>query len=225
MATTRNAISNQKPSTSEQIVSLVQSMENEIKALREENEYLKNALQAGNLGHMQNNMHTFFNAQTQKIDKASKKYNKCSTEKMLKLFEDIDYMDIYKLGRLLREEADPNYEDHGVSLLMRVAEYRINETRQEVAEVLIKSGADINAQSAETGMTVLHQVAIAGRFKWAKLFIDSGADLTIQDYTLKTPLETYLAMLRRENKGNDGGYVEHMIQLLRGDEQKPSMKI
>jgi ankyrin repeat protein len=62
--------------------------------------------------------------------------------------------------------------------------------RQEVVALLIKSGADVNAQNTNDhwGTTPLHAAAHANQAAIAQLLIEHGADTKAQDREGRTPM-------------------------------------
>jgi L-ascorbate metabolism protein UlaG (beta-lactamase superfamily) len=59
----------------------------------------------------------------------------------------------------------------------------------EVAELLLKNGADINRPSGPFGWTVLHYAAVRGDKSMVELLLDKGADLGVTDSDGKTSLD------------------------------------
>jgi ankyrin repeat protein len=62
--------------------------------------------------------------------------------------------------------------------------------QQEVADLLIKAGADVNAHNSNDhwGTTPLHAAAHANQAAIAQLLIDHGADVNAPDMNGRTPL-------------------------------------
>jgi ankyrin repeat protein len=60
--------------------------------------------------------------------------------------------------------------------------------RVEIAEMLIKRGAKVNARSAR-GASPLHGAAITGHVELARLLLKHGADVNAKDEDDKTPLD------------------------------------
>lgn len=87
---------------------------------------------------------------------------------------------------LLEQGADPDpSREDGVTPLM-------NATRQwqpEIVAALLEHGADANARDANTGRTVLHQMALAGLRDGVELALDNGADIDVEDNSGTTPIQ------------------------------------
>ncbi len=60
--------------------------------------------------------------------------------------------------------------------------------RLEIAEVLIRRGANVNAR-AERGITPLHDVAYTKEVELARLLLEHGADVNARDNKQRTPLD------------------------------------
>ncbi len=56
----------------------------------------------------------------------------------------------------------------------------------EVPDMLIKAGADINAQAADTGMTPLMLAVAKGNVRTAETLLDAGADASLKDNSGRT---------------------------------------
>jgi ankyrin repeat protein len=80
------------------------------------------------------------------------------------------------------------------------------------AELLIQSGADLNAQDS-AGLTALHFAAQKGSIRVARLLLDRGANVNIEDEYGNAPLWTAVF-----NSRGDGA----MIQLLRDHGADPT---
>lgn len=59
--------------------------------------------------------------------------------------------------------------------------------RLEIAKILIKHGANVNAKAA-WGAVPLHDAARMGNVEVARLLLEHGADVNAKDYEGKTPL-------------------------------------
>lgn len=63
-----------------------------------------------------------------------------------------------------------------------------NHSHYNVAQILIKGGADVNAKAFED-TTPLHDAAIVGNLKLVKLLIEKGADLIAKNRKGRTPCD------------------------------------
>lgn len=95
---------------------------------------------------------------------------------------------------VLRNGGQVDIEDtiNGWTPLMRVACLTGND---EVAEVLIAKGADIN-KIDKSGKTVLMAAAMNGHFNLVRLLVDKGADVFLKNREGKTALEFARSMER-----------------------------
>ena len=74
------------------------------------------------------------------------------------------------------EECDFQFKEIPDVTLLHIASEQINEP--EIIDLLVKSGANVNAQDAE-GFTPLHMAAIHGNLKIVKKLVDLEADVNI----------------------------------------------
>lgn len=114
-------------------------------------------------------------------------------EKALDLtVQQIDYIVLENMATKLNAGLSPNTLVGGVPLLSEVIYYG----SPEVAELLLKRGADVNQRGQGLGKTPLYAAAYMGGVKMAALLIDSGADPKVQDDLGVTPL--YTAAVRKK---------------------------
>jgi len=91
------------------------------------------------------------------------------------------------VGVLLDAGADvdlPSRESMKVTPLQSAAAAQ----EVEIARLLIKRGANVNASQVEGGFTPLHSAAANGNVEFARLLLESGADLNPRMSDGKTPL-------------------------------------
>jgi ankyrin repeat protein len=69
---------------------------------------------------------------------------------------------------------------HSTRPLAPLLKTAIAQNRSSVVEVLIQAGADVNARD-DAGFTALHDAALAGNLKAARLLVEHGADVNIGD--------------------------------------------
>ena len=74
------------------------------------------------------------------------------------------------------KECDFQFKEIPDTTLLHIASEQINEP--EIIDLLVKSGANVNAQDAE-GFTPLHMAAIHGNLKIVKKLVDLDADVNI----------------------------------------------
>ncbi len=93
--------------------------------------------------------------------------------------------DIAEVKNLLKRGANPDaYDKHGEALLHKAAEHDFF----EIAEVLLKAGADPNIQDKAWSHTPLHVTASNGSLQTAKILLSMGASVHIRDEWNGTPL-------------------------------------
>ncbi len=117
----------------------------------------------------------------------------------------LDRKEIVKL--LLDKSIDPNVRSQekdigstGETALLEAAFWG----RLEIAEMLIKHGANVNAR-AERGITPLHEAARMQHVELARLLLEHGADVNAKDNQKHTPLDW----------SNDGDESPEIAELLR----------
>lgn len=95
--------------------------------------------------------------------------------------------DILALKNHLSNGADPNAADpkFGVTALSWAA----LEGKDEIAELLINAGADVNAKNRDGG-TPLHAAAFMGQHEIVKLLLDNGVDVAAKTLNGETPLDS-----------------------------------
>ena len=79
-------------------------------------------------------------------------------------------------GNKLQKEHESMFKEITDTTLLHIASEEINEP--EIIDLLVKSGANVNAQDAE-GFTPLHMAAIHGNLKIVKKLVDLEADVNI----------------------------------------------
>ena len=107
-----------------------------------------------------------------------------------------------KLAALLRE--DPRLVNQRNDLgetPLHVAAGDSFQERAQAAELLLRSGADVNARAKSSGETPLHGAAARGYKEVAALLIDFGADVNTRDARGRTPLNYAAAYNNREVAG------------------------
>lgn len=90
------------------------------------------------------------------------------------------------VGLFLDREASPNVPANN-SFKVTPLHSACAVSNFEIAEILIKKGADVNAKQM-SGVTPLHSAAHNGQTKLAKLLIENGADVNAKMEDGKTPL-------------------------------------
>ena len=96
-------------------------------------------------------------------------------------------------GNKLQKEHESMFKEITDTTLLHIASEIINEP--EIIDLLVKSGANVNAQDAE-GFTPLHMAAIHGNLKIVKKLVDLEADVNIVTTDGKNAVE--LAHLNEE---------------------------
>ena len=110
--------------------------------------------------------------------------NKQSEQSKRPAMSDKDFVNLCKSGNVSEIEeainngANVNAKDHGTTPLMGVLQCGVELT--ELAELLIKKGADVNAKD-NFGNTVLMRPAIRNYTKTAELLIKYGADINAKN--------------------------------------------
>ncbi|MFH1039165.1 MAG: ankyrin repeat domain-containing protein [PVC group bacterium] len=93
--------------------------------------------------------------------------------------------DIAEVNRLIQEGADVNLPDESGSMTLHHAAFN-NHT--EIARLLIKNGAGLEAVEGEFGYTPLHIATRAGWEEMAALLLAAGADVRAETKNGNTPL-------------------------------------
>ncbi|MDP1928132.1 MAG: ankyrin repeat domain-containing protein [Thiobacillus sp.] len=79
---------------------------------------------------------------------------------------------------LLANKADVNAGDNeGYTPLHGAVSYGKNDTRKTVVEILLKSGANVNAKTTRDGETPFHKAIARGDVELVKLLLNYGADV------------------------------------------------
>ena len=92
----------------------------------------------------------------------------------------------------------------GIPMVDTRGKFRTEAQAYGVAELLIKAGADVNAQEFSQGQTALFGAATNGWNSVVQLLADNGADLAVKDAEGATPLDAALGRGGRFGRG-DGG--------------------
>ena len=111
------------------------------------------------------------------------------------------------------KEYDFQFKEIPETTLLHIASEKINEP--EIIDLLVKSGANVNAQDAE-GFTPLHMAAIHGNLKVVKKLVDLEADLNIVTNDGKNAAE--LAHLNEELE------IEEYLELKKASSQRTKEK-
>jgi len=78
---------------------------------------------------------------------------------------------------LVKNNVDVNFADkNGVTSL----HYAAHNKDKDMAEILIKAGADVNAQTKHSKVTPLYVAADNNQFELVKMLLDAGADSNIK---------------------------------------------
>lgn len=117
-----------------------------------------------------------------------------------KLYRAVRSGNIKEVKKLLRDGADPDIaDDHGLTPLHQAAYW--GET--EITELLIKAGANVNAENNGKGWTPLHSAAVSGgmlsRKDIIELLIDAGAKQDVKDKHCWTPAD-YMTLWEQNEK-------------------------
>lgn len=107
-----------------------------------------------------------------------------------KLYRAVRSGSIKEVKKLLRDGADPDIADnHGLTPLHHAAYW--GET--EIAQLLLKAGANVNAENHGKGWTPLHSAAVSGGMKSRRdvieLLIEAGAKGEAKDKHGWTPAD------------------------------------
>ena len=100
------------------------------------------------------------------------------------LFTASEVHDLVLVRMLLERGADPNQRLNIVTygLVNRDVTVLMHAPTADIATALIEFGADVNAQN-KRGMTALLNAVLHGRIDVVRVLLDSGADVTIGQYS------------------------------------------
>ena len=90
-----------------------------------------------------------------------------------------------EVTRLLAAGADVNARGLDGAMPLHTAAI---ENRKEVAELLIRAGANVNAKDTRNGWTPLHVAAVKAEMPLVELLIANGADVNAKNNAGNTPL-------------------------------------
>jgi len=118
-----------------------------------------------------------------------------SLQELNAFFKAVSDGDVARIEEFLRKGVNVNARNAlGQTPLHRAA----SGGRADVAEMLIKRGADVNAREGWLAQTPLHWAAISGHADVVKLLLENDADPSIKDKNGKTALDV----------AREGGHVD-----------------
>lgn len=89
--------------------------------------------------------------------------------------------DVLQVEQLLSEGSDVNITDYFLETPLHFAARKnVDESHFEIIEILLRRGAEVNAQTAD-GRTPLFDLVMKGNTKMLKLFLKFKADVNLQD--------------------------------------------
>ena len=97
---------------------------------------------------------------------------------------------------LLKIGCDPNATDLNVDFERTPLSNALQRNRIDIAEILLKNGAHINAPCCYRGQTVLHRASGNGKLEIVEFLLKHNANINALDRDKTTPL--YLAALENE---------------------------
>lgn len=108
----------------------------------------------------------------------------------------------------LSQGADPNgvEEQYKRNSLHFAAYTNVGESHFEVAEILLKCGADVNAKDRD-GVTPIFYLVMKGNAKITQLFLNFNADLDVKDRHGRNLMASAVSM------NNKADYVQYLINL------------
>ena len=127
-------------------------------------------------------------------------------------------------GSKLHKEHESVFKEIADTTLLHIASNQINEP--EIIDLLVKSGANVNAQDAE-GFTPLHMAAIHGNLKIVKKLVDLEADVNIatadgknaaelahlnEELEIEEYLESKMASSQRTKEKKDDSDLDLLIE-------------
>ena len=95
----------------------------------------------------------------------------------INLVDAVKHNDFKLVKKLIAEGADVNQKDSSGNSLLIISSANGN---AEIVELLLSSGAALNAVDANMKATALHAAAYLGHPKVMKLLVEQGIDLNIQ---------------------------------------------
>ena len=128
----------------------------------------------------------------------------------------------------IRKESDFMFKEIPGVTVLHIASEQINEP--EIIDLLVKSGANVNAQDAE-GFTPLHMAAIHGNLKIVKKLVDLEADVNIvttdgknaaelahlnEELEIEEYLESKMASSQRTKEKQDDFELEDLLKEAEG---------
>lgn len=108
------------------------------------------------------------------------------TESEKKMFEAIEKNDVTTLAGLLLEKRNVNIVDENAMTPLQHASYKGNE---EMVQMLLDQGADVNLCQHQHGYTCLHFAGLSGNSKICLLLLMAGAKPNIQNTVNRTPAQ------------------------------------
>lgn len=128
-----------------------------------------------------------------------------------------------EIAKLLIERGVSNTKAQDGSNYLHCAAQRktpANDSLLSIVSSLIEAGVRLGDTDSE-GRTPLHLAAASGNAEIAKMFVDAGADVTIESEAGETPLQVCERLMRDEEDADMRARVGRTLEVLRGVRQLP----